>query len=127
MASFFRIFSRSGVELPRIIFGLVTLLIVTPVHAAGGFADASERTAMCAATAGTISESNSDEHCPNPITTKDGREFCPQRKPSAVCTKLLSEAEPVCDLDSTGENHCEILTPGQAVSKALEEQLEDAE
>ena len=125
--------------------GFIMFMLLNPVHAGGAFFDAEDRARMCAATANTVTTSNrclatretatgvrectkwAEVTCDSPITTKDGREFCPKQKPTSVCATQFAEAEPVCELNGEGDKRCDIVTPGQAVEQALEEQLEDAE
>ncbi len=114
-------------------------------YAGGSFFGAEDRARMCLATANAIVQSNrciatretasgvrectqwEQAPCASPITTKDGREFCPQQKPTSVCATQFAEAEPICELNGEGDKRCDIVTPGPAVSTALEEQLEEAE
>ncbi len=135
---------NSVMLLTRLVF--IALMLMNPVHAGGSFFDAEDQAGMCAATANTVMQSNrclatretasgvrectlweQAAPCASPITTKDGQKFCPQQKPTSVCATQFAEAEPICELNGVGDDRCDIVTPGQAVGKALEEQLEEAE
>lgn len=87
-------------------------LCAQSAYAGGAFFGAGDRAQMCLATANTVVQSNrciatretengvrectqwDEASCASPITTNDGREFCPQQKPTSVCAKALEEVAP---------------------------------
>jgi hypothetical protein len=119
----------------------VIALAGQPLLAGGSFFGAEDQARMCLATANTVTESTrciatretasgirectqwAEAPCASPIQFVDGQFICPASK---ACAKLLDEAEPICELDGEGDKRCDIVTPGQEVERALEEQLEVA-
>jgi hypothetical protein len=69
------------------------MTVGSSLYAQGNFAGASERTEMCkaGATMNTLSENTSGENCSPAITDASGRRYCPKKKLSPVCEKLLNE------------------------------------
>jgi hypothetical protein len=123
MASFFKQFGDTSPALLAAFFLFVGLML-RPVYAGGNMMDEEDRVRMCSATSNLVL-APADDDCPSPIVSESGQKHCPHPKPSLACEKLLEDTERVCEITGN-DDYCDIVTPGQAVETAIEQQLEGA-